>query len=222
MANEAKNGRSDALRFVGLRRTLLFVSAAFLITIFIRINDFIDLSETMLERLDFIRSPTLRLAENTARSNFSERLTRLAWRRLYWGRLAAQRVVDEAPIADIDSGWSAYINASADWNAEVMILIVGLERYYSKRREVFETKILNLFNSFDDALRGVRRSAIMRKLRASQAPDELERAEAKELFETYLNRYWDLNVALYDFALCFEPVKRANEHCEYRPIERKQ
>ena len=91
-----------------------------------------------------------------------------------------------------------------------------------KRREVFETKILNLFNSFDDALRGMRRSAIMRKLRASQAPDELERAEAKELFETYLNRYWDLNVALYDFALCFEPVKRANEHCEYRPIERKQ
>jgi len=217
---DLETGTVRSRRWFGIRRTALFVAAVFVVSAFVRINDFIDFSETVLEHLDLIRSPTLRLAENTARSNFSERLTRLAWRRLYWGRLAAQRVIDEAPISDIDAGWSAYINASADWNAEVMILIVGLDRYYSKRREVFETTILNSFNAFDDALRRLRRSEIMRKLRGQQVPEQAERAEAVALFDNFRARYNDLNVELYDFALCFEPSKTTKERCEYRAIER--
>jgi hypothetical protein len=187
----------------------------FLAMVLIRINDFFDLSQTMLERLQIIKSPVLRLAEKTARSDFSERLTRLAWRRLYWGRLAAQRVVDEAPIGDIDAGWSAYINAAADWNAEVMILIVGLQKHYGlERRRYFEDTILNQFDAFDDALRKVRLSAAMRKLRAAQAPDDVERDQLRVLSTHVKSRYDELNTILYDFALCFQPGKAEQERCQ--------
>lgn len=199
----------------GLRRTAMFVAAVFLITAALRINEFIDATASLLERLNVIQSPTLRLAENTARSAFSERLARLAWRRLYWGRLAAQRVVDEAPLADVDSAWAAYINAAADWNSEVMILIVGLQRHYGEgRRHFFEGEILQRFSAFDDALREVRRSAVMRKLRAAQSVSEPERADIRSIFEAFKSRYEDLNIVLYDFALCFEPGRALRVYCK--------
>lgn len=189
---------------------LLFVGM-----VLIRINDFFDFSQTTLERLQIIKSPALRLAENTARSDFSERLTRLAWRRLYWGRLAAQRVADEAPIGDIDAGWSAYINAAADWNAEVMILIVGLQKHYGlERRRYFEDIILNQFDAFDDALRKLRLSGAMRKLRAAQAPDDAEREQVRALFAHFKSRYDELNAVLYNFSLCFQSGKGEQELCK--------
>jgi hypothetical protein len=39
------------------------VFAFVLLAIFIRVNDFLDVSETALERMNVIQSPTLRLAE---------------------------------------------------------------------------------------------------------------------------------------------------------------
>jgi hypothetical protein len=196
-------------------RWTTIVFAFVLLAVFIRINDFIDVSETALERMNIIQSPTLRLAEKSARSEFSERLTRLAWRRLYWGHLAAQRIADEASPADIDTAWSAYINASADWNSEVMILIVGLGKYYGeKRRDHFEFTILNAFYSYDDALRALRRSHLMLKIRAAQPPEEADRSEVHGLFETFSSRYRDLNIELYDFTLCFEPGKAVKPFCK--------
>jgi hypothetical protein len=200
---------------VGVRRSALVLSLIALALIALRINDFIDLSETLLERLNIIKSPTLRLAENTTRSNFSERLTRMAWRRLYWGRLAAQRIVDEAPANDIDTAWNAYINSSADWNSEVMILIVGVERHYgAERRKYFENTMLQRINAFDDALRKLRLSPAMRKLRAMSAPDEPQRAEVQELFSEFKQKYDVLNVSLYNFAMCFEAGKDKSTYCD--------
>jgi len=197
------NIQRHPLRWLGI------IIALFLLVLLVRINEFVDLSETVLERLDVIKSPSLRLAENTARSNFSDGLTRLAWRRMYWGRLAAQRVVDEAPLSEIDAAWSSYINASAEWNAEVMIFIVGLERYYgSQRRYDFEDRILGLFNEFDEALRGVRRSRIMTKLKASQIPGDVDRGEIENLFANVKNKHSDLNIAMYAFAHIAMPGKR--------------
>jgi len=187
--------RARPLRWIGI----IFV--LFLIAIFLRIDDFIGFSERTLVRFDFLKSPAMRLAENTARSNFSDNLTRMAWRRMHWGALAAKRVLDEASLADIDSAWSAYINATADWNAEVMIFIVGLDNYYGpKRRQYFEDSILPLFVKFDGALGKVRRSQMMRKLRASQVPDETEKADVQKLYEDVTSKYDALNIAMYDFA----------------------
>jgi hypothetical protein len=173
----------------------------FLIAIFLRIGDFIDFSRDTLQSFGLLKSQAFRLAEYTNRSNFTDNLTRMAWRRMHWGRLAARRVHDEAPLADIDSAWSAYINAAADWNAEVMIFIVGLDRYYDRtRRPYFEDNILPLFAKYDEALGNVRRSKMMRKLRASQTPDETDRAEFEHLYREVTSGYDALNIAMYDFA----------------------
>ena len=185
-------------------RPLLWIGIIFLfflIAVFLRVGNFIEFSEETLQRLGFLKSPAFRLAEYTARSDFTEKLTRMAWRRMYWGRLAARRVLDEAPLADIDTAWSAYINASADWNAEVMIFIVGLERYYdAERRGYFEGKLLPLLVEFDEALGRVRRSQTMRKLRSSQIADAADQAEIKRLHGEVASLYDALNLAMYDFA----------------------
>ncbi len=177
------------------------VSVLFFVAIFLRIGDFIDFSRDTLQNFGLLKSQPFRLAEYTNRSNFTDNLTRMAWRRMHWGRLAAKRIQDEAPLGDIDSAWSAYINATADWNAEVMIFIIGLEKYYDlARRLYFEDSVLPLFAGFDEALGNVRRSQVMRKLRASQTPNEADRAEFDRLYMGVTSGYDALNIAMYDFA----------------------
>ena len=102
------------------RRAAIVVVGAVLITAIVKFVALAELVKKVTDYLEFTQSPALRLAENTAKSDFSDRLTRMAWRRLYLARLFAQRVVDEAPLGEIDSAWSTYINASADWNAELI------------------------------------------------------------------------------------------------------
>ena len=50
------------------------------------------------------------LAENTAKSNFSDQLARRAWLRLFWADNFRARVISRAPMSDIDSSWNAYID----------------------------------------------------------------------------------------------------------------
>ena len=79
-----------------------------------------------LEAFGFAKSGELQLAEDTAKSNFSDNLTRAAWFRLYWADIYAARVQASAKAHDIDAAWTNYIEATAKWNAELMVNIVGL------------------------------------------------------------------------------------------------
>jgi hypothetical protein len=93
------------------------------------------------------------LADNTAKSTFSDQLAQRAWRRLFWADNFRVRVVNRAPISDIDASWKAYIDTDADWNANIMISIVGLERYYGANRSAqLEGKVQELFQQLDDEL----------------------------------------------------------------------
>ena len=194
-------------------RPLLWIGiifVLFIIAAFLRIGDFVEFSTETLRRYGFLKSEATRHAEYTARSNFTDNLTRMAWRRMHWGRFAAKRVHDESPLADIDTAWAAYINASADWNAEVMIFIIGLEHHYdSPRRQYFEDKILRLLPEFDDVLGRVRRSGIMRKMRASQTPDKADRDEIEKLYGEVSLKYMALNDAMYGLANLFREKKIA-------------
>ena len=67
----------------------------------------------------------------------------------------------------IDSSWNAYNDSDADWNANLMNTIVGLERYYgAKRSAQTEGKIQMLFPQLDNELAALRRSDIVKELRA--------------------------------------------------------
>ena len=57
-------------------------------------------------------------------------------------------------------------------------------------------------------------SRVMRKSRAGQTPDDAERDEVSALFTSFKSRYDDLNITLYDFALCFEPGKAQQDLCQ--------
>jgi hypothetical protein len=64
---------------------------------------------------DRIKTPeAFVLAENTAKSGFSDQLAQRAWRRLFWADNFRARVINAAPIIDIDASWKAYIDADAD------------------------------------------------------------------------------------------------------------
>jgi len=81
--------RARPVRWVGI------IFALFLIAIFLKIADFIDFSRDTLQNFGFLKSQSFRLAEYTNRSNFTDNLTRMVWRRMHWGPLAAKRVLDE-------------------------------------------------------------------------------------------------------------------------------
>jgi hypothetical protein len=111
------------------------------------------------------------LAENTAKSAFSDQLAQRAWRRMFWAKNFRARVLTLAPASDIDLSWKNYIDADADWNANLMISIVGLQNYYGKKRsEDLEYDIQNLFSHLDEKLAELRRSDVLRGLRNGVQP----------------------------------------------------
>jgi hypothetical protein len=194
-------------------RAAIVVFVVFLVTVIIRVDQFVEITGTFLNNVGILKSPMMRFAEKTARSDFSDRLTRMAWRRWYWGTIAARRVVDQGAIPEIDHAWANYMNATAEWNAEIMIFIVGLVSHYNEERSrYFEIKILNSFVNFDKALGSLR--PYLEKLRSSQSLDEAERSEIGKLFAKFQIQAEQLNDELYDFARCFDA--KMKQHC--RPV----
>src|ERR1019366_1191113 len=103
---------------------------------------------------------------------YRDRINRLPRAELYFIPNFRVRVVSRAPMSDIDSSWNAYNDSDADWNANLMNSIVGLERYYgAKRSAQTEGKIQMLFLQLDDELAALRRSDIIKELRAGKEPD---------------------------------------------------
>jgi hypothetical protein len=123
-------------------------------------------------------------------------------------------VVNEAPISDIDSSWTAYIEADADWNANVMISIVGVDRYYGQARSVqLEHQILPAFTQLDDNLAALRRSAAVKAIREGRVPTADQRSEVTSMATSAKNASDDLNVLLYSFIRCFAPGKNNENWC---------
>jgi hypothetical protein len=66
----------------------------------------------------FKQPDALILADQSAKSRFSDELAQRAWRRFFWANIFRGRVEKVAPLADIDASWKSYIDADADWNAK--------------------------------------------------------------------------------------------------------
>ncbi len=144
-----------------------------------------------LQALGFIKSDALKLAEASAISNFSDNLTRMAWSRLYWADLYAARVKNKAAKEDIDQAWRAYIDSAAQWNANLMINIVGLERFYTTEKSIyFETQIQSVtFVGLDNVMGALRRN------------QDFEGTHIAEIFK----RTKEARNELYGFVRCIAP-----------------
>jgi hypothetical protein len=58
----------------------------------------------------------------------------------------ARRIQDGAANEQINESWRAYVSALIDWNADLLINIVGLETFYNaEKSSEFETLILSMF-----------------------------------------------------------------------------
>ncbi len=155
----------------------------------------------------FFRPDALVLAENNDRSRFSDSLIRLAWRRLFAADIYARRVADSAPWPLIDEAWRDYVSLLKDWNADLMINIVGLEKFYDRAKsETFETEIQNAFRAVDESVRSVYVSAYIRHRQRAPAddPSNLDRGRIQEVFD----KTGEARFALYVFVRCFEKGRR--------------
>ena len=173
------------------------------------------LADRTLDIYDRLKRPdSFVLAENTARSNFSDQLARRAWLRLFWADNFRARVENQAPLADIDAAWAAYISADADWNANIMISIVGLEQYYGdSRSNRLEGRIQNLFGTLDNQLAALRRSEIVKKLREGNLPTDSDVNNASLLAQQSKDTSDALRSELYILVRCFSPEKRGENLC---------
>jgi hypothetical protein len=148
------------------------------------------------------------IADRSAKAIFSDQLAQRAWRRLFWANNFRLRVQNAAPLADIDASWKSYIDADADWNANVMSAIVGLSRHYDAKRSArFEGPIQERFSKLDDELAALRNSEVVRALRDGRPPNDQERATAKILSERV--KAASDNVELYALVRCILPPRES-------------
>jgi hypothetical protein len=157
------------------------------------------------------------LADRSAKSTFSDQLSQRAWRRLFWATNFRARVENVAPLADIDESWRAYINADAEWNANIMIAIVGIERFYdAKRAESFEDTVQALFGALDEELAALRNSEVVKALRQGRQPDDQEKESARNLSQRVKAAAERVNFELYALVRCIaapnDKTHRAGEN----------
>jgi hypothetical protein len=172
--------------------------------------EFADKVLRITDRLQYTSSEALILARESEKSKFSDALIRGAYRRLMLADIFARRVQDNAASEKVEDAWKMYVAALIDWNADVMINIVGLEIFYSPEKSYeFETVILPRFNNLDKAVR----SLYLSRAAQTAIPDPLAVSDkfvpsAQAVFDSSL----ELRNLLYVFIRCFKeglPKERA-------------
>ena len=161
----------------------------------------------------YIREPeAFTVADRSAKAIFSDQLAQRAWRRLFWANNFRGRVETVAPLADIDASWKAYIEADADWNANLMSAIVGLSRHYDEKRSWrLEGEVQTLFSKLDDELAALRNSEVVKALREGRKPNEQESANTKIISKRVKEASENVNVELYKLVRCIVPPKGKSE-----------
>jgi hypothetical protein len=211
---------------VRARGSTVAVFAGFLGGILATSTDLTEKVFTLTDRLGWTHSEQVLLAQDSAKSNFSDALVRSAWRRLFLADLFARRVLDAASLPtvpphtvdDINDAWNQYIAALADWNGNLMINIVGMEHYYdAAKSQDFEGPIQSQFSTIDTHLRQLRLSKFVQKVRAGDKEvTGADRAEIKVVTDVI---FWDTEVqrrSLYFFVRCFSALEKNKKtaHCD--------
>ena len=197
-------------------KTRWYVAAAAVAVIIANLSPIFDTISNLAAW--FRKSDAFVLAEHSEKSEFSNNFAQQAWRRLFWADIFSDRVKNGASIKDIDDAWTAYMTANADWNANLMIWIVGLERYYDvKRSGQIEADIQPRFLALSEDLGKLRRSALVAKIRKADKEDLPTSDDKKEVAELAVqagNMTTELRNTLYIMVTCFEKDNRKQNLCQ--------
>jgi hypothetical protein len=160
----------------------------------------------------FHPEPTpLVLARDNAKSEFSRRLTQDAWDRLFWIRSYLGRVERHATLSDLEYAWNKYIDASEQWNKDLMMNYQALEEYYpnSGKGAAFLWDIQPRFIELNTRLADLHykdsphvesKEELMGVLKADPHDQELSNMDREQLLLKVLNRDVDqLNPVLFYF-----------------------
>ena len=112
------------------RNEPLFSIVILLATIVAGAAEAVQHGSDLLVAVGLKQEKTLELARDTAKAEFSRRLVEAAWRRVFWTRNFVRRVELGRPPAELDYSWNKYLDSVADWSANIMVNINGLEQYY--------------------------------------------------------------------------------------------
>jgi hypothetical protein len=124
------------------------------------VGGFLKNSSDILIATGLKQEKTLELVNDTAKAEFSRKLIELAWRRLFWTRNFVRRVELERPPSELDYSWNKYLDTVADWSADIMVNINGVEKYYPKTEKPSQFgAIQSKFLALEDPLVKLRTSA---------------------------------------------------------------
>jgi hypothetical protein len=185
-----------------LKQSTLVIAAGFAGALLASGFEFADKVLRITDRLQYTSSEALTLARESEKSKFSDALIRGAYRRLMLADIFARRVQDNAASAQIEEIWKSYVAALIDWNADLMINIVGLETFYgTEKSNEFETVTLPMFINLDNAMRSLYLSRAA-QIAIPDPPAMLDkvRGSAQAVFDRSL----ELRDHLYVFIRCFK------------------
>jgi hypothetical protein len=101
-----------------------------------------------------LRENALSLTKDGQRDDMSRQLTQIAWQRMSRAMSYLTRVKGCRSEAEQNDAWNRYIDS---WNTNVMVFILGVERYYGHTKSlVFENDLLRSFNMLGDKMIAVR------------------------------------------------------------------
>ena len=154
--SEAKKVSSDVDQPVWLRSlksSWPFIVITLLVAFFAGLETVAKGLERTLVLLHLKEETALELAHDTARSQFSDALTRLQWRRFYWTQRYVSALAFELPGHDQAEIWKSYLTTVEEWTTNSMVNILGLESYYGPtKRNDFELGIMRQFAELHDCL----------------------------------------------------------------------
>jgi hypothetical protein len=129
--------------------------------------------------------------ESKSKGAFSLQIVSTAWKRLFWTRNVIERIHLKAPQHEVEVAWGEYIEASEEWNTQLMGNLQLLEHYYpgSGKRKVLEQEIQPLFGSINEEL-----------IRIIYSPYPAKSQPTPKQLEHLKSRVDDLNRRLYKFA----------------------
>jgi hypothetical protein len=136
---------------------------------------------------------TLRLATNTAKGELSKKLTELAWRRLFWSRNFNEKVRLKRPSSELDYSWNKHLDTVADWSAEYMVNLNGMEEFYPHSEK--SSQFQNIHQEF---------AAVEKELVCLRTAN-LDDASQKDVGDVITDSLNSLNVDLYFFVLHKRP-----------------